>query len=168
MKGREKDEVKLAEVLEISVGEARRFLTKDIPPSHDTLLRAQQRLGISYRDWYECFAWPALDYFLGKDSKGKINYRLPEGIADWQNIAALDEGQVHKIISRGIKDSDLSKEEKVRRMRTVREVLTEERGFTDFVIRSLTRGTTIDPRLLFFWSRRAELEPIMGFGTQQN
>jgi transcriptional regulator with XRE-family HTH domain len=115
--------------------------------------------GPTYREWFEHYYRPELQFFLGKREGGGYDYSLPNGLS-WAAFKAWD---IPHMLSHSFQTKSAPSEER----KTFTQILWDEkryeRGrFPLNAIPFLSRTSGIHQKLLYLWSRREELDPIMG------
>ena len=141
----------LADYLGLPKAQAAALLDPASPLNVEQIRLLTERFpSLSYREWYEHFHRPSLNYFLGRDSAGGIDYRVPGGL-DLAGLHTLD-------ISRYVREAGPINSEAATRL--LRRFSAGGR-LSDASIEVLARASSADRRVLYLFNRRQELMPIL-------
>jgi transcriptional regulator with XRE-family HTH domain len=119
--------------------------------------------GLSYRDWYEHFQAYALNYFLGRNLDGSVDYSLPEGwtlerLRGWDLRSAVRAAVDARFTSPREAAAATGVGFLARNENLVRGI--KERSWTNDTIAQVARGLGMDRRLLFLYFRHPDLPPM--------
>jgi transcriptional regulator with XRE-family HTH domain len=132
-------------------------ILRGVDLSNDHIRLLDQALeGFSYRCWYEHFNRPWLAFFLGRDSNGAFDYRLPDGI-NRRELSGLD---MQNLLRKKPYHSSVDTE---RGKKSITTAISRLGGsMTDVDVMRFSRAKQdVDRRLLFLWARREELKPMI-------
>lgn len=145
---------------------AHRGLAEKVLDSTQPLTPAEMKImddilprGPGYREWFEHYYRPELQFFLGRGEGGGYDYALPKGLT-WEAFKGWD---IPQMLQNSLKTKSVSQGER----NTFLEILREERryGRGTFPVNNipfLSRISGMSRKLLYLWSRRVELEPMLG------
>lgn len=120
---------------------------------------------VDLQDWYEYVNHAALEYYLGMNGDGRINYSLPAGIT-WDDIENPD--FMMRLIQEKIRavygTATLARKSTgLRSVETSKRIREEILGVNppDITIARLAQGLKVDRRLLYFYFRREPLKRVI-------
>ncbi|HEX5034413.1 MAG TPA: hypothetical protein VFW62_08045, partial [bacterium] len=141
----------LASYLALPKNQAVALLDPSSPLNVEQIRLLTERFpSLSYREWYEHFHRPSLNYFLGRDAAGGIDYKIPGGL-DLAGLSALDIGQI-------VREAGPIKSEAVTRLLRRFSAGAE---LSDASIEVLARVSGADRKVMYMFNRRQELAPIL-------
>lgn len=143
----------LSGALNIEESLAEKFLGEARILKLGDLLRLRELVpNLDHRRWYEHFYRSPLNFFLGSDAEGRIDYRIPEGL-DLAGLERLDmNSRLEAATGGSAGDGPL---------RTLHGALRRGGDPSDATLAQLARLAGIDRRLLYLYYRRQELAAIL-------
>lgn len=116
--------------------------------------------GFSYRANYEHFYGAALEYFLGRDSTGSIDYSPPRRTWTEETLGvAIREAAMMRYRSLKVAAQETGLNFIAKPGNLPRSL--KARGWSDTTIAQASRGLSLDRRSLFWYFRGEELRPIL-------